>query len=417
MPRNLDVYLHNTFAGKLTQTDDGRLEFQYGTDYLSNKDSVPLSIAMALREEKYEDRITRPFFSGLLPDDNALRRLAKCLGVSAKNPFTILEIIGGECAGAVSLYPENYELPASIKDEVHVLDGNKLFETLNLLKQRPLLAGEEGFRLSLAGAQNKLPVSVIDNQIVIINGDRPTTHILKPVILGIEDSVHNELFCILLAQMSGIEAPECTIKYAGDVPVFLIERYDRVKNESGHLVRLHQEDFCQALSVLPEIKYQNEGGPDITKCLELIMNHVQYPARDNRSFMNLLIFNYLIGNADAHGKNFALLYKGQKPGLAPAYDLMCTEVYAGLSIKMAMKIGSKYKPYDVLLRHWLTIVPDKAAAKNILKKELQTRAKKLPIQAKELKENLGSEDIHSDIFDKIIDVIDKRSKHVLKYFE
>ncbi|MEW5822607.1 MAG: type II toxin-antitoxin system HipA family toxin [Cyanobacteriota bacterium] len=417
MPRILNVYLHNNLAGKLTQNDDGRLEFQYNIEYIIQNNSMPLSVAIPFREERYEDRIARPFFSGLLPDDNALVRVAKFLGISHKNPFALLEIIGGECAGAVSLYPESYEIMASIKDEVSILDEENLLRILELLKQRPLLAGEEGLRLSLAGAQDKLPVSLIEDQIVLVNSDRPTTHILKPLISGVEDSVHNELFCMQLAKMSGLEVPECTIKYAGNVPVFLIERYDRNRDENGYLIRIHQEDFCQALSIPPEIKYQNEGGPGIAGCLELVKNYSRYPAKDNLLFISVLIFNYMIGNADAHGKNYALLYREFKPGFAPVYDLICTEIYSNLSHKMAMKIGSKYEPYDVMMRHWMTIVPDMAAARNMLKRDLKNMAEKLPELARTLKKNLEDKGIRSNIYDKIVSVIDKRSKHVLNYFE
>jgi len=284
---------------------------------------------------------------------------------------------------------------------------------LGLLKRRPLLAGDDGLRLSLAGAQDKIAVGLHGDKITLIKGTSPTTHILKPVIGDIKDSVHNELFCMRLAKLVGINVPATEIRYVNDTPYFLVERYDRVQDSNGKIRRLHQEDFCQALGIMPEIKYEREGGPGFARCQEVLRTHSAKPAVDQIALLERLIFNYLIGNSDAHGKNFSLLYSGgNKPKLAPAYDLLSTAVYPDLSVKMAMKIGGKYKPDDVCLRHWHKLVPDTAAARKNLEKKLIDMLKICPEKAQVLKIDLEKQNIKSDIFNDLSEIINARAKHI-----
>ncbi len=411
MSRILDVYLYHHYAGQLIQNDSGSLSFSYDETYI-NMGGDSLSISLPLVPEVFDvDRI-KAFFAGILPDDIARFKLAKYLGLSEKNPFALLEVIGGECAGALSLYPQGQKPQENTPDDLEVLDDSKLQDILNLLKNRSLLAGDDGLRLSLAGAQDKIAVGLQDDKIVLVKGTSPTTHILKPVNDSIAGSVHNELFCMRLARMIEIDAPHSEIRYVGNTPYFLIERYDRIKDKDGHTIRLHQEDFCQALGIMPDMKYEREGGPNFNQCKELIRKNFAKPAVDQIYLLERVIFNYLIGNADAHGKNFSLLYNAKKPKLAPAYDLLSTAVYANLSGKMAMKTGGKYKPEDVHLRHWHRLVPDTTAAKRNLEKQLITLSSKCVEGAGVLKANLKEEGITSVIFDQICEVIAKRARHI-----
>ncbi|MBX9805418.1 MAG: type II toxin-antitoxin system HipA family toxin [Alphaproteobacteria bacterium] len=414
MTRILDVYLHEQLVGKLIQDNSGRLQFQYEENYVSDKNSMPISLSMPVRSEQYEEIKVRAFFSGLLPDDIARHRLARYLGVSEKNPFSLLEAIGGECAGALALYPEG-ELPPPPKNgDIEKLDNKQLKEILNLLKRRPLMAGEDNVRLSLAGAQDKLAISLVDDCIALVRGTTPTTHILKPLIEEVKDSVYNELFCLSLAALLEIETPRAEIRWLDDTPYFLVERYDRQIDSNNKIVRIHQEDFCQVLGVLPELKYEREGGPSVTQSLELLQNHSLQPAADRLAFIQRLIFNYLIGNSDAHGKNNSILFTNRLPRLAPAYDLLSTIIYPNLSNKMAMKIGGKYDPEVVLLRHWQRIVPDTTVAKRALNKDLMKISKDCLEQAHTLKAALKEQGTYSIIFDDICQVIKKRSDHILR---
>jgi serine/threonine-protein kinase HipA len=224
--------------------------------------------------------------------------------------------------------------------------------------------------------------------------------------------VHNEFFCMCLAKNLVIKVPNTQIKFAADMPFFVVERYDRVANQDGSMIRVHQEDFCQAMGIMPHLKYEREGGPNIKTCQEIIQKYSAFPAIDSTNFLKIVIFNYLIGNADAHGKNFSLLYTSSRPQLAPAYDLLSTAIYPELSHNMAMKIGGRYKPEEVLLRHWHRIVPDTAAARNALEKQLRFLSKKALVQAETLKLSLEKQSIRSVVFDKIIGVISDRSGRV-----
>lgn len=415
MPRILDVWFNNNKAGQLIHDDSGRLWFVYDNNYLGSKHPWPLSVTLPLQEEAFEDCITRPFFSGLLPDDIKRQKLARLLGVSEKNPFSLLEVVGGECAGAVSLYPEGAQPYEENPDDIQLLDENSLDDIFALLRRRPLLAGEKNVRLSLAGAQDKLAIRLVDNKIALMRGGAPTTHILKTIIVdigNIEYSLHNELFCLRLAKKTGLPVPYVELRATPKEPFLLIERYDRVR-EDLKIIRLHQEDFCQALSIPPENKYECEGGPGIQLCLDTIQKYSIQPIPDRITFLNVAIFNYLIGNADAHGKNFSFLHKEGMPCLAPAYDLLSTAVYPDLDSKMAMKIGGEYQPNNIFLRHWHRIVPDSATARKALEKSLVQMARNTLEQANRLKDDLKKKGIVSPVFDLILDVIKFRTERIL----
>ncbi len=416
MSRILDVYLHEKLAGQLIQDTSGRLTFKYDADYLSIQNPPPISLSMPCTVATYPDKIAQPFFSGLLPDEIARHKLAQFLGLSEKNAFALLESIGGECAGALALYPQGQTPPEPSSKDFEILDDTHLLEILKLLKRHPLMVGEKGIRLSLAGVQDKLAVGMVDGKIALVRGSTPTTHILKPVLEGIEDSVHNEVFCLRLAKRVQIETPQAEIRWIGQLPYFLIERYDRI-HHVHNIERLHQEDFCQILSKPPEIKYEREGGPNVKQCLDVLGLYSAQPAIDQMSFIRRLIFNYLIGNADAHGKNYSMLFKGTYPQLAPAYDILSTAVYPDLSSKMAMKIGGKYDPDLVFARHWYRLIDDTSAARKNLSKELILMSTRCIEQALELKLEFTQEGVQSPLFDKICKIIEKRAKRLLKEVE
>jgi serine/threonine-protein kinase HipA len=372
---------------------------------------------MPLREAPYADRVARPFFSGLLPDEAARQRLAGALGISAGNAFGLLEVIGGECAGALSLYPAGQMPPSSDGDGVEALSPSRLAEILGKLRERPLLGGEEGVRLSLAGAQDKLAVCVEGETIGLAKGGRPTTHILKASIQALDGSVENELFCLRLAARLKMPAPRVQMPRSGTVPFLLVERYDRLQHKDGTISRLHQEDFCQALSVPPELKYEEEGGPGVERSLDLIDRAAARPAADRLSFIRMLIFHYLVGNADAHGKNYALLYRGKAPDLAPIYDVLCTAAYPRLAKKLAMAIGGRSVADTIQLKHWLTLVPDTRAAQRLLVRDMTELAGHIGDEADKLLAEFEHAGITHEILRTIRAVIETRATHLLRITE
>ena len=249
------------------------------------------------------------------------------------------ERIGGECAGAVSLFPEGSAPIVPEEIRIRELTEADLQKIIAELPGRPLMVGTEGLRLSLAGAQDKLPVIARNNEICLPLSNTPSTHILKPEPDRFPGLAANEVFCMTLARAVGLNVPDTEYRLIGEKPCILVQRYDRSTDEDGRTTRLHQEDFCQALGFPPERKYQAEGGPMLSDCILLLRDCSTVPVLDIPSFVDGLIFNVLIGNADAHGKNFSLLYSGGERRLAPYYDLVSTRAWSNLSTNLAMKIG------------------------------------------------------------------------------
>lgn len=417
MTHLLDVYYREEKAGVLRQEDGGALSFAYDAGYLEGSRSSAISFSMPLQEAAYGDRIVRPFFSGLLPDEGARQRLSGALGISSGNTFGLLEVIGGECAGALSLYPAGEAPLSSDDDGVEFLSTERLEEILGKLRERPLLGGEEGVRLSLAGAQDKLAVCVEGESIGLAKGGRPTTHVLKPFIQALDGTVENELFCLRLAARLRLPVPNVEMRRGGAIPFLLVERYDRARHEDGTITRLHQEDFCQALSVPPELKYEAEGGPGTEASLALIGRATARPAADRLGFIRMLILHYLVGNADAHGKNYALLYSGGIPDLAPLYDVLCTAAYPRLDKKLAMAIGGRAVPDTIHLQQWLALVPDTRGAQRLLVKAIAELAGRIGGQADELLAEFAEGGISHEILKVIRGVIGTRTAHLLRIIE
>lgn len=347
----LDVYLHDERAGVLERLDGAGLRFTYDRDWLAAA-KTPISLSLPLRAEPYEDPDCRPFFSGLLPEGEFLRSIARTFHISAGNPFTVLQEIGGECAGAVSLVAPDSDPPFVSAPSPEWLSEAQLATLLAELPARPLLAGpedDEGVRLSLAGTRDKLPVLLQDDHVGITRGRPPSTHIIKMPPPEIEGLVANEAYCMALAREVGLSVATATPVRADHVEALLVERYDRIQGGS----RIHQEDFCQATGRPPEMKYESEGGPGVAECGALIRDHVAAPGSAVLEFLDALLFNLLIGNADAHSKNYSLLLDGDDaPRIAPLYDLLSTRAYGRrLGRKMGMKYGGEYRPDRVRGRH------------------------------------------------------------------
>ena len=370
----LDVYLFEHLVGVLTQNASGELGFSYTASWLKNERAVALSQSLPLQTESFLNPQCHGFFGGILPEEAKRARIAKNLGISKKNDFAMLKEIGGECAGAVSFMLEGQPLATDTPD-YRALSEEGLAEVLRDLPKRPLLAGEEGIRLSLAGAQDKITVHYSKDGFAIPLNGAPSTHILKPAIEHFEDTVLNEAVCMKLAKAIGLSVADVEILDIEDMKVLAVKRYDRV-NVEGVIQRLHQEDFCQALGIVSEMKYQNEGGVSLEQAFGLLRSVSALPALDLHHLLDAVIFNFLIGNNDAHGKNFSLLYSAKQIRLAPLYDLLCTVYYPELASKMAMKIGGKYKPKEVYARHLEKFSDEAGLSKPIVLKRVLIIANK-----------------------------------------
>jgi serine/threonine-protein kinase HipA len=411
--RTLDVYFHGKLCGHLSENYAGAAEFQYSPEYLAQGSVPPLSVSLPLQEVKFPASISSAYFSGLLPDEDMREAIARVFGVSKGNTVSILEAVGGECAGAVSVVPSGSSFIELTDDQDTCLNMSELDDLFVTLTPRPLLAGKDGIRLSLAGAQKKLAVRIVGKQVYVVRGGKPTTHIIKPPIKYVPNSVENEFFCMRLAAACQIPTAEVELMHTETQAFLAVKRFDRIEFSSG-INRLHQEDFCQALAIAPERKYEREGGPNVAQCLQLLARSSAQPAKDQIIFRRLLAFNYLIGNNDAHGKNYSLLYSGATPSLAPAYDLLSTALYPDLDEKMAMKIGGKYVFHEVLQRHWLSLVPEAATSQASMRKELQNIAQQCREQSRLLIKQFEALGIRSECFAGIIEIIEKRSDRLLR---
>lgn len=414
MAHELAVWLFADEVGTLSLSD-GRLNFRYRSDWLLRPEAQALSAALPLQAEAFDDHRARPFFAGLLPEGRLRRLIAQQFQVSGQNDFALLDRIGGECAGAITfLAPGQPLAPAPESDAVRWLSDAEVVAILDELPRRPMLAGKDGLRLSLAGAQDKLPVVFDGRRIGLPQGGRPSTHILKPPIQGVEDSVGNEAFCLALAEAMKFPVARSQIGVLGERRFLLVERYDRPAKPSGQASRLHQEDFCQALGVVPEMKYQNEGGPDLAGCFDLLRRVTRPSAPQVLRLLDAVVFNALIGNHDAHAKNFSLLYSGQSTELAPLYDLLCTAVYPDLTPKMAMKIGSKYKFSEVQARHWDQFAASAGLARAQTRKRILQLAQALPATARRLQSQAGRGFSGQPLIEQIVTLIEQRAELTMR---
>lgn len=349
MSEQLGVWFEQQRVGTIFRKGKVMLTFAYDEDWLQS--GFPLSQSLPLQDAPISEKTTQAFFDNLLPEQGIRQKISKKIHVSEKNVFGFLETLGGECAGALSILPGD-ESPQE-KPQYETVSKDKLGELISLLPKRPLLAGEDGIRLSLAGAQNKIPIAYIDGKFFLPKQGAASTHILKPPIDDLDGTVENEAFCMSLAKVAGLNVPEVEITETYPRG-YLVKRYDRIIEPTA-IKRIHQEDFCQAMGVPVSLKYQNEGGPGTQQCFELLA-HCTAPATDRENLFTLIVFNFLIGNADAHAKNFSLLYSPPpQPTLAPFYDLLCTGAYERLSTKNAMKIGGKYDPNYTMKHHWMRL--------------------------------------------------------------
>jgi serine/threonine-protein kinase HipA len=354
----LSVWWGGRVTGSLHLDQFGEMEFTYAADWLADAKAPALSFSLPKQAEPFGRRECQPFFGGILPEEGQRYAIARALGASVENEFRLLEHIGGEVAGALTLLPDGETPLSQSVGEPDALSEDRLLELLDRLPVRPMLAGEGGLRLSLAGAQSKLPVLLIDGKIALPAPGQPTSHILKPPIARFQGTTENEYFCMSLAAAIGLDVAPVEMRTVAGRPFLLITRYDRERNEGGQLIRLHQEDFAQALGIHSQRKYAGEGGPTFKDSFALIRRAASRPARDILKLLDAAIFNLIIGNADAHSKNFSLLHMGGRVALAPLYDLLSTTAYPDLSAKLAMKIAKKATLEELQSRHWDVFADD-----------------------------------------------------------
>jgi serine/threonine-protein kinase HipA len=413
----LDVYMHGDLAGVLERRSQARLRFTYGGGWVAET-RPPLSLSLPVRPQPYEHDECAPFFEGLLPEGDFLKAIARTLHVSATNPFQLLAELGGECAGAISVAPAGGPQPGQDPRPPRWLSEEELGALLEDLPRRPLIAAideveDGGFRLSLAGAQDKLGVLVRGDEIGLSHGRPPTTAILKAPISHVTESVANEAFCMSLAAHVDLDAAVASPRIADSHEYLLVHRYDRDKEAPDG--RVHQEDFCQALGLAPAVKYEKEGGPTVADCAELIRRHCSAPARDITAFLDALLFNFAIANYDAHSKNYSLLLDG--PGsirLAPLYDLISTAVFQGTDRKLAMRYGGENRPAYLRGRHLDRLARDMGVKPALVRRRAIAMCERTKAAAEEARRSLPAEFQDRPILDRVIEVLGERGEALIE---
>lgn len=355
----LVAFLGESTVGQVRRDAHGRLTFAYDPSWADAAGAYPISLSMPLSVLEHGHVAIDAYLWGLLPDNEIiLERWARRFHVSARNVYAMIEQVGEDCPGAIRFARrERASGPADVRGKVDWLDEHDVAERLRALRVDPSAwrQSTDAGQFSLAGAQPKTALLFDGRRWGVPSGRTPTTHILKPGMTELDGHVENEHFCLVLARELGLPVARSRVERFEDQIAIVVERFDRLKTTKG-IVRVHQEDVCQALAVHPTKKYESEGGPGAGDIVDLLRTHSRNVDEDVAVFVNSLIFNWLIGGTDAHAKNYGLLIGAEgRIRLAPFYDVASILPYAGKQLrktKLAMKIGGKYRLTEIGSYEW-----------------------------------------------------------------
>lgn len=408
----LEVYWGDSLVGQLWLSDDN-MQFEYSENWLNNPKALPLSKRLPLQKESFPSDRVKIFFCNLLPEEELKKRLSKQYGISEENYFGLLEKIGGECAGALSILPKNFS--SSQESSYEELSHQQLNSMIDNRANIPFIMSHQSSRMSLAGAQDKLPLFFDNNKVHLPTGRLPSSHILKPPSTFWKNTVINELFCMALAKKAGLNVPSAGIYNTEKHLCYLIERYDRVK-ENSQIKRIHQEDFCQALGLMPSQKYQKDGGGvNLKTCFDFIRQNSSSPPKDIIQLTKWVIFNIIIGNCDAHAKNLSLLiHDNGNYTLAPFYDILSTAVYSDLSQELAMKVGGDYSVNNTKQYRWEKFAKEVQIPSALIKDTSMEVCRLINKQISETAQQIKDKWGESDLIDKIKDIAVRQSNSILK---
>jgi serine/threonine-protein kinase HipA len=411
----LSVWWQDKIVGDFFVDDRGDINFIYDEDWLTDPYNIAISAWLPKQSEPFSRAKSRPFFAGLLPEGDMLERVARNLGISKSNDFRLLQELGGDVAGALTLWPKGQKPPTYDGSVATApLSGTELAQLIDELPKRPLMAGNKKVRLSLAGAQSKIPVVLVDDQVALPAPGQPTTHILKPAMQHYPASTENEAFAMLLADAVGLDVAPAVARRAEGRPYLLVTRYDRLRGDDGNYTRLHQEDFCQALGKNPEHKYAVEGGPTFKTSFELLRCASTRPAIDTLKFLDAALFNLFIGNADAHGKNFSLLYERGETRLAPLYDLLCTVAYPDVQSRLAMQFVDASNLDRFSPKRWERFANWIQIGLPYLRRRLIILGQKVHKQASNVGEIISGDGFDAEAIQKYVEIVKNRSERLLE---
>lgn len=394
----LRVLLNNRLVGQLSKASTGAIEFQYDLQWLEWEHALPVSLSLPLREDVYRGEAVAAVFENLLPDSDVLkRRVAERVGAAGTDAYSLLAAIGRDCIGAMQFMAADSadeEDTTTIKGEP--LTGAAIETLLRGLSQSPLgLSREEAFRISVAGAQEKTALLRHKSRWWKPAGTTPTTHIFKKQIgrlpngLDLSDSVENEFYCLKLVEAFGLPVAKAEMHTFGDTKALVIERFDRRWTKDKRLLRLPQEDCCQALSIPPTRKYQSEGGLGVVQIMSLLKGSDQ-PTADRITVLKAQMLFWLIGATDGHAKNFSIfLGPGGSFHLTPLYDVLTAQPsfekkqIDRRQMRLAMSVGTNrhYRIGEIRGRHFVQTGKAAGLAESVVRatiEEMAETAKRAP---------------------------------------
>lgn len=378
----LSVFLNSRMVGQLRRDVSGAITFQYDPSWLEWESVLPVSLSLPLREQAYSGAPVMAVFDNLLPDNDHLRRqIAARTRAEGIDAYSLLGAIGHDCVGALQFLPQNIEPGPAGAVEGDLISNDEIALIIENLATVPLgVSEDESFRISIAGAQEKTAFLYRDGLWYKPRGTTATTHIFKPSIgklpngVDLTNSVENEYFCLKAIAAFGIEAAQPQIMTFGERAVLVVERFDRRWTANERLLRLPQEDCCQALSISPTRKYQSDGGPGIVQILQLLRGSDD-PLVDQRSFLKANIIFWLMGATDGHAKNFSIFLRpGGRFRLTPLYDVISAQPSVDSkqilwkNFRLAMSFGTKphYEMKQVAPRHFFQTADRAGIGKDVV---------------------------------------------------
>jgi serine/threonine-protein kinase HipA len=385
----LNVWSDQRLVGYLWRNTQGLIGFRYEEEWLA-QGGFAVSHTLPLRHEDFtpEQVLAHRFFANLLPEGGVRDQIVRDLKV-ANTDFDLLRAIGGECAGALSILQAEHQ--PSAEHDYHKVSDEELANLVARRGQVYTWTAHERPRLSLAGAQDKCPMRVENDTYWLPRKESPSSHILKFELYDYRHLPAYETFTTLLAGAIDLPVVDIQLRSNADTHYALIARYDRLKDEHNQIVRLHQEDFCQALGFGHERKYQEYGGPSFADCYRLVQDVSSDPANDLQYLLRWQIFNVLAGNSDGHAKNLSLLYQPNgEIRLAPFYDLVCTRAIERIDYHLAFSVGKERNPGIVSQQHWDALAQQCGVRPRFLQDQVKDVANRLLEQLQPARETFES---------------------------
>jgi serine/threonine-protein kinase HipA len=459
--KDLVALIAGAEIGRVQCDASGRLRFQYAEAWRRRDDALHLSLSMPPANPEHGHASIHTYLWGLLPDNEVvLGRWGQRFHVSPRNAFALLGHVGEECAGAVQFVrPERLaDLQGVGPLDVAWLDELQVADRLRALRedQGAWRSPRDTGQFSLAGAQPKTALLLQQGRFGVPAGRTPTTHILKPPHRDRPGHVENEHVCLALARELGLAAASAEVRRFGTEVAIVVARYDRVSTQSlaaaegaraaalaavaaaeavaadaratansaaaaaeaaaraqtlGELaksqpiLRLHQEDLCQALGVHPASKYESEGGPSAARIVQLLRAHSSSPERDVGAFVDALIFNWLVAGTDGHAKNYSLLHAaGGRVRLAPLYDLASALPHPDLDprrLRLAMRVGSTYRIHDIGARQWATCAKGLGLDPDAVIARARTLAGQIPDRVRDIEQRVVAEGLDAAVIQRL----------------